>query len=179
MSQPVDQLTRRIASGDPEAFAEYYRRYFDRMYRRARSTCRRDESFCLDVVQDAMLKAMRRMRPIETEAALGAWTDALVRSCAVDRIRSDLRRRMREETAARRRSETGPAPAGIGPAWIEARLEGLDAEQVQLIVRRFRFGWTLQRIGESLGLGAGAVDGRIRRALAALRRSAGEVSDDR
>ena len=42
---------------------------------------------------------------------------------------------------------------------------------------RHRFGWTLAKIGQTLGLGPGAVDARLRRLSKMLRRKAQEKGD--
>ncbi|MCH8316763.1 MAG: sigma-70 family RNA polymerase sigma factor [Planctomycetes bacterium] len=54
----------------------------------------------------------------------------------------------------------------------------MNDRDVQLLLMRHRFGWTLKRIGDALGLKPGAVDGRIRRVLTKLRRRAKEQSHD-
>src|SRR5690606_3993650 len=50
------QTTSAIARGDTEAFAQFYEIWFDRLVHMTRSITGRDESFCLDVTQDAMLR---------------------------------------------------------------------------------------------------------------------------
>lgn len=61
---------------------------------------------------------------------------------------------------------------------LERELQALNDRDVQLLLMRHRFGWTLKRIGDALGLKPGAVDGRIRRVLTKLRRRAKEQSHD-
>jgi DNA-directed RNA polymerase specialized sigma24 family protein len=51
-------------------------------------------------------------------------------------------------------------------------LHGLDRATVEMIELRFRAGLTLAAIGQRLGLGAGAVHGRLNRAIARLRQRA-------
>ncbi len=59
--------------------------------------------------------------------------------------------------------------------WLEERLAEIDGSSRALLMMRYRFGWTLARIGRELGLTPGAVDGRLARLLARLRRKAGEA----
>ena len=59
---PTAPLTALIARGDERAFATFYELWFDRALALARSISRRDESFCLDVVQDCMLRVVRMKR---------------------------------------------------------------------------------------------------------------------
>ena len=62
--------------------------------------------------------------------------------------------------------------------WLRRELAALDDPQTRLLVMRYRLGWTLQRIGSALGLKPGAVDGRLGRLTAALRRRAQETIDE-
>lgn len=174
-AEDAARLTAAIAAGDTEAFSRFYRRWFPVLYADARRATGRDEAFCLDVVHDAMLRVIRSMRPLPTEADLRRWLRVVVRSCAYDRLRAESRR-LRHERAAR---ETRSVAAGAGDAelddrleWLRRELRDLDDRSVQLLVMRHRLGWTLARIGRVLGLAPGAVDGRLRRIAARLRRRA-------
>src|SRR5688572_24902887 len=79
-------VTAAIARGDRAAFGEFYEAWFDRCYAMARGMSGRDESACLDIVQEAMLRVVRRMRPLPDAAALEAWMRRVVRSAAVDSL---------------------------------------------------------------------------------------------
>ena len=100
MTQPVRELTAAIASSDTEALASLYREHFDSLYGEARRITGRDESFCLDVVQDALMRVIRSIPIMETEAGLRRWLSFVVRSCAYDRLRQMARRRHREASVA-------------------------------------------------------------------------------
>ena len=101
-SGSVRSLTRAIARGDTEAFGEFYEAWFDRTFAMARSVSRRDESFCLDIVQDTMLRVVRYMKPLATEESLGNWMGRAVLSATIDRLRREKRRPEREREAAAR-----------------------------------------------------------------------------
>jgi RNA polymerase sigma factor (sigma-70 family) len=180
----VKALTTAIASGDTEAFARFYRTWFDAMYADAVRATGRDEAFCLDVVQDAMMKIIRRMKPMATEGDLSRWLRAVVQSCAYDRLRGESRRRRREAEAAAGRREPGTRTATDRGdlrerlQWLEQQLRTCDDASVRLLLMRHRFGWTLQQIGVALGIKPGAVDGRLRRLVGGLRRTAREEFDD-
>jgi RNA polymerase sigma factor (sigma-70 family) len=178
VDDPTRQLTGAIASGDTEAFARFYRRWVDRMYEEAHRATGRDESFCLDVVHDAMLRVMKSIKPMDSEAALWGWLRLVVRSCAFDRLRREVRRRKRE-----RAESAGPAADSRDDlaerlAWLRTELAQLDEREVALLTMRHRFGWTLRHIGSAAGLKSGAVDGRLRRTLSALRRRAEEAFNE-
>ena len=145
----------------------------------ARRATGRDEAFCLDVVQDAMLRVVRAIRTLETEEHLRSWLRVVVQSCAYDRLRQEARRCRREQAAADRSNGTGEHDElDERVEWLRRELATLDAPQVRLLVLRYRLGWTLQRIGTALGLKPGAVDGRIARLVTMLRRRAKEHFDE-
>ena len=206
--------TTAIARGDTKAFSVFYEERFEQLYRLARRLSGRDEAFCLDVVQDAMIRIMKSMRPIDTAVQLDRWLRAVVLSVIRDRLRRETRMQRRERrwaeaaertsfevahavdpaTAAPRddqvhspmssRSSTSehlmrpsPNPAvqlshGEQLRWIEDQLRELDEETRHLMHLRFRVGWTLQRIGDRVGLTPSAVDGRIGRTMRRLQAEA-------
>jgi DNA-directed RNA polymerase specialized sigma24 family protein len=79
-SSTIQRLTTAIASGDTEAFGRFYDRWFDWSVAEARRATGRDESFCLDVVQDAMMRVIKSMKPLPHEAALYRWMRVVIRS---------------------------------------------------------------------------------------------------
>jgi RNA polymerase sigma-70 factor (ECF subfamily) len=178
----VQEVTAAIARGDPEAFAVFYEAWFDRAHSMARAMTRRDESFCLDVVQDAMLRAVRSLRAMPDRASLARWMARVVRTVSIDRLRREARRLRRE---ARR----GPAIAASADAataveleeqfvWLRDELTKLPETERALLAERFDRGRTLEEAGASVGMTGNAAHGRIRRALERLRRAAKEVFGD-
>jgi RNA polymerase sigma factor (sigma-70 family) len=176
--ESVSALTSAIASGDPEALARFYSAWFDFMYTHARSLTRRDEAFCLDVVHDAMLRIIRSMRRMEREHELRRWVSAVVRSSALDRLRRESRRRRREAEARPASAAASWAETSSRLEWVERQMAALDDRSAALLIMRHRLGWTLKQIGAALGLGPGAVDGRLRRVTSTLRHRAQEHFHD-
>jgi RNA polymerase sigma factor (sigma-70 family) len=180
VSEPIRKLTSAIASGDTEAFAVFYRQRFEMMYAEARQFTGRDEAFCLDVVQDSMMRVIRSLRPIDTEHALASWLRIVVQRCALDRLRTERRRRRREK-AAEIESPTPPRrdeDRSERLDWLQDQLSRLEPDVMHLVNLRFGLEWGLKRIGAALGLKAGTVDGRLGRAIASLRAKALEDLHD-
>lgn len=171
MPESVFQLTSAIASGDTEAFSRFYEAWFVTVLTEARVASLRDEQFCLDIVQETMLRVIRGLKPINDHEHLRRWLRVVVQSCCIDALRRERRRRVRDRSAAAPDAHAAPRGDDRIP-WLLAQLDELDAEQRRLLDMRFRFGWTLRRIGAVMGLREGAVDGRINRALLSLRRRA-------
>jgi RNA polymerase sigma factor (sigma-70 family) len=164
-----------MAAGDARAIEEFYRRYFDLMYALARRVTRRDEAFCLDVVQEAVIKAVRLVRAVESESQLTAWLRLVVRTTAYDQCKAERRRQNREGAAA---VDESIEPAGGDDEQIgllRGEIARLDPELAALIDLRFTQRLTLGRIALRLGLSIGTVDGRLRRVLKMLR---GRLEDD-
>ena len=170
------RLSAGMAAGDPAAVAAFYRRHFDDLYRIAKQATRRDESFCLDVVQEAVLRIVRTVRPVAGDGPFRAWLRVVVQTTAYDLLRAERRRRSRE--AATPPSPDPPAYDGEQAAWLRAQVVALDPHLARLIDLRYDQRWTLRRIAEHLGLSIGTVDGRLRRTLADLQRRAATAFGD-
>jgi RNA polymerase sigma factor (sigma-70 family) len=172
----ISQLTGRIAAGDPEAFTAFYHSWFEFMERVAGSAAGprgRDESFRLDIVHDAMLRVIRFMPTLHATRDLERWLAVVVKSCACDMLRREQRRVRRERSHAH---VSRNSPSGIDAAQIDEQLDllrrelaSLDAPRLAMLRMRHQLGWTLERIGEAMGISASAVDGRLSRLLAELR----------
>jgi len=187
-SAAVAALTASLAAGDEVAVEAFYRRYFDVLYQTAkRATCR-DEAFCLDVVQDAVLRVIRSVQQTDSEAAWTVWLRLVVRTTAYDLLRAESRRRRRETTVAASTNEasvTAPAEAcDVAEdrdgrlAWLREQIARLDPQLTRAIDLRYNHRWKLARIAEAMGLSIGTLDGKLRRALNRLRRQARHDWDD-
>lgn len=175
MAESVRELTSAIARGDTEAFARFYRRWFDFALGAARQCSGRDEQFCLDIVQHAMMRVIRSIEPMAGEADVRRWLRTVVHSCCRDRLRAEARRARRERIRHLPHASAHElAHQQDRLNWLAAQLAAIERSQVHLLNMRFRFGWTLSRIGAALGLKPGAVDGRIQRTLSSLRAKARE-----
>ena len=188
--EDTDKLTAALAAGDERAVESFYRSYFDWLYEQARrATGRRDESFCLDVVQDALVRVMRTVRRIDSEARFRAWLKLVVQTAACDRLRKERRRRRHELAAAaaaaaeagfgdRAAERTDSTDAAEQIEWLKREIRRMDPRIAQMIEWRFEQRWTLARISAMLGLSIGTIDGRLRRALRDLRERAAEEFED-
>ncbi|HSZ55060.1 MAG TPA: sigma-70 family RNA polymerase sigma factor [Tepidisphaeraceae bacterium] len=183
MPESAQELTAAMAAGDRRAVEQFYRQYFDLMYSLAYSITRRDEAFCLDVVQDAVLRVVRTVRRVESEAQLAAWLRLVTQTAAYDRLKSESRRRRRETlvAVAANAAESSPAPDETDPErlrWLRIQLDSLDPQIARMIEMRYQRRWTLARMAAALGLSIGTVDGRLRRVLAELRTRAKGLNDE-
>jgi RNA polymerase sigma-70 factor (ECF subfamily) len=161
-----------MAAGDAGAVDAFYRQYFGWMYAQARRFTNRDESFCLDVVQDAVLRVIRTVKRVDCESRFRGWLRLVVQTTAFDLLRREARRKNRE--AMMGTSQVSVDSDSLQLDWLREQITQLDPELVNIVELRFEQSWTLRRIGEKLGISIGAVDGRLRRALKHLKLAAEE-----
>ncbi len=177
------ELSTSIARGDRDAYEQLYRAWFDRWLAAARACTGRDESFCLDVVQDTAIRVARAISPKPTHAALEAWLFTVLRSCAIDRLRTEKRALKRALRASDSPSTHASAPGNTAHtlaelderiAWLRAAMSGLARDDADLLAQRFAAGETLQSIASRTPDSRHAVHGRVRRLLQRLRQQASE-----
>lgn len=169
-------ITVRFARGDQDAFAVFYEATFDDALADARRLTGRDESFCLDAVQDAYLRAAKRLPEMDSWPACRAWLRTAIASSAIDRIRSDTARARRE---AQPRERSVPAEQDDQIESLLARLETqLDDRQWQAVRLHLGHGMSLSAVGRAMDLSRHAVHGLVRRGLATLTASAkGDIDE--
>ena len=186
MADETEQLTRAMSRGDRQAVGAFYERYFGLLLRVARGALPRgrasDEGACLDVVHDAVLRIVRTIRPVTGgEGQLVAWLRLVVQSVAYDLLRREQRRAARERRQLNSRDEhthVNGVDLAEQVAWLRGELARLDPRLVELIELRYAERWTLAAIGARLGVSAGTIDGRLRRALDPIRQRAREAFDE-
>jgi RNA polymerase sigma factor (sigma-70 family) len=164
----AQRVTHGMVQGDSAALALLYEARFDWMLMLIQRSTRRDESFALDCVQDAWLRIARSPVACDSVAALDGWLRRVALSSALDRVRSDAARRVREMTA---RSEVRSTIASIEALRSELRaaMEACASDDRGLLLMRYRAGMTIAQIGAACGLGSAAIDSRLRRLLSSLR----------
>ena len=183
-------LSAALARGDAQAFDAFYQLWFDRLFGMVRAFTGRDESFCLDVVQDCMMRVASSLPVLSNERAVAAWMARTLFRIAVDHVRKEQRRRRRERDVARQAgAPTHGEPTGLlqaeeQQAWLRARLAELPEPDRRLLAERFGAGKTLAAVGAFSGITGHAAHGRISRIVRLLREAAtrifgdSEVTDD-
>lgn len=178
----VPAITSAIARGDRAAFARLYEAKFGLVFATAKRAIGSDENACLDVVQEAFMRAIRKMKRLDTEAALDGWLVTTTKRAAYDALRGERRRRGREaavalDARATIDPDTTRAEDAERLAWLRAQLAGLDRVASDAVHLRLRAGMSLAQAGRALGLKPGAVDGRVTRAVESMRAGAREKFD--
>ena len=164
----VAELTARAVAGDRAAYEAIFRMRCAFVEAESARRLGRRRDLADDVAQDAWLRVARGPRRCADGASLDAWLRRLVRSSAIDLLRSELARRARERRVATDRPEA--------VAFLEdlelleeirrdvAAIGGISDDERAVLEARARTDATLAQLGRWLGVGPAAVDSRLRRA---------------
>jgi len=87
----VRAMTRGIREGREAAFDAFYSGYADRMYRYLLVSAKGDEERARDVLQDALIRVVRHLPPLDSPEDLWKYLAVLMRSALVDHVRRAAR----------------------------------------------------------------------------------------
>ena len=168
-------LLRRHLAGDPDAFAEIFRRHRDRLWAVALRTIG-DPDEAADALQDALISAMRHASSFRGDAQVTTWLHRIVVNACLDR----LRRRAARPTVALPDDDHAQvaATAGAGvrdefderdtAADVRAALATLPYDQRAAIVLVDIEGYSIDETAAILEVPTGTVKSRCARGRAKL-----------
>lgn len=165
---PIDiaAITRDIVRGNHAQFDVFYSRWFTLAYFVARACTRADESTCLDVVQDAMLRVIKSIPIMHTVADVDRWLAQVTRRVAIDHMRRNARAAARDAIAV---PVVTVATASDELARLSRAFATLDPRDAEILMLRFAGGLTLEQLAQVTDGSKDAAHGRVRRALTKLR----------
>lgn len=164
----VAQWTQAMVRGERAAYEAVFRARCGFVEREAgrRLGTRRD--LADDVAQETWLRVARRPLAFPSVPSLDAWLRRAVRSAAIDMLRSELSRRLRESAVARGREEAVRFLDDY--ELLEAlkqevdAIDGLTSEERAMFELKVRNDATTARLAGLIGIGPAAVDSKLRRA---------------
>lgn len=172
--EPSDkELIARHVAGDPDAFAEIFRRHRDRLWAVALRTLA-DPEEAADALQDALISAFRNAAQFRGESAVTTWLHRVVVNACLDRGR---RRQVRaadplpeDDRAAELATEkrTDPAEAQELRIDVMTALAALNPDQRAAIVLVDMEGYSVEEAAAILGCAPGTVKSRCARGRARL-----------
>lgn len=165
------QLLRDYVAGDSAAaFSELVRRHLDLVHSAAvRMTV--DRHLADDVTQAVFVALAQRASSLTDRPVLASWLHRTTQNLAAKAVRTEVRRRAREQEAATMQtpaSETEAVWNDIAPH-LDAALGQLDDADRDALLLRYFERKSAREIGARLGLGEEAAQKRVSRALDRLR----------
>jgi RNA polymerase sigma factor (sigma-70 family) len=166
------QLLRDYAERRSEAaFAELVRRHVDLIYSAAlRLVC--DSHLAEDVTQGAFVALARSAPQLTERAVLSGWLHRTAQNIAAQTVRTDVRRRAREQEAAAMNELFATEPDGvwehIAPHLDAALGELSEGDRDALLLRYFELK-SAQEMAQVLGVSDEAAQKRVSRAVERLR----------
>jgi RNA polymerase sigma-70 factor (ECF subfamily) len=170
MDEPSDgRLLAAFTAGDAHAFEGLVDRHQDALLRHARALIGREAE---DIVQETFLRLAQRPPemppaaagdPPSERAVLSSWLHTVTRNLCMDALRSEARRKRREEAVAPAGGVDG-SPGGLDGvegadtrAAVEKSLERLPRDQREVLVLRLFGEKSYQEIADVTGKKVGTV----------------------
>jgi RNA polymerase sigma factor (sigma-70 family) len=169
-----DTLVGLIAAGSDDAFAALDERYRRRLVRFARGFVVGGQADAEDVVQEALVRAVRALRNGSRPDSLGPWLHRITRNCALD-LTASRRRHPVVELADHAHPPVEDAGAAVersmGVRGLVADVGRLPDTQRSALVLRELEGRSYADIADELDVTVPAVKSLLVRARAGLKRA--------
>ncbi len=172
MSETDMELLARYARQQAEdAFAEIVRRHLGLVYSAALRQVRSPQ-LAEEVAQSAFIDLARSAPRLKPGTVLAAWLYQVTRRTAIDVIRREASRQLREQTATEMNAMNATAAdwTHIEPLLDEAMHALDDADRTAVLLRYFE-NKSLREVGQALGASENAAQKRLSRAVETLRAS--------
>ena len=175
-------LARRVTSGNPDAFEEFFREYFPRLYRFTLARVNGDADIAEEIVQRTMCLVVRKLKGYRGEAMLFTW---LCQICRNEMAAIFRERRM--EAQQDNPLEDNPAVQAalaslaldVGPEksqsddevarFVRVTLEFLPTRYASALEMKYIQGCSVDEIGERLNISSKAAESVLSRARDAFR----------
>lgn len=166
------QLLREYAERRSEsAFADLVQRHVDLVYSAAFRMVR-DAHLAEDVTQGAFIALAQNARQLTDRPVLSGWLHRTTRNLAANVIRTDVRRRAREQEAAVMNELLSAEPDAlwekIAPH-LDAALDNLNELERDALLLRYFERKSAHEIAQTLGISDDAAQKRVNRAVDRLR----------
>ena len=169
---PLLTLTTDLARGDDAAWAEFHRHFGPRIFRQLLAATRGDHDLASEALQQTYLRIARHARPCDSEPMFLAWLRVVARSAL-----NDCRRRRLSFWNLLQRRHADPSGDDDSRATeddllaaLDDALAQLDADDRDLLEAKYLSGADVRSLAAQLMISAKAVESRLSRARAELRR---------
>lgn len=177
------KLAKRVAGGDGEAFDEFFREYFPRLFRFTLTRTNGDAYLAEEVVQQTMCKVVKKIGSFRGEALLFTWLCQICRNELSDMFR---RRGIRDSRAIPFEDipEIRAALESIGTQphdpetqrtadelrdFVRVTLSHLPRNYASALELKYLRGCSVDEIGKQLNISSKAAESVLSRARAAFK----------
>ena len=169
MTSDLDLLRQFTRENSQEAFGEIVRRHVNLVYSAALRQVRSPQ-LAEDVTQSVFTDLARDAHKLKPETILTAWLYAVARRAAIDTVRKESRRRLREQIAMEMNKMNATADdwAQIVPLLDDAMAALAETDRTAILLRYFEKK-SLRDVGASLNISDDAAQKRVSRAVESLR----------
>jgi RNA polymerase sigma-70 factor, ECF subfamily len=176
------QLIRRLLAGDERGFEEFFGRYSQLLAAFVLRRTRLDRAAVEDVVQNAMIRAVRSLAQYRGEASLLTWMCQIARSELADQQRRDQRRPQLtsydadsglgvavEQIAAQAAVSAAGFGEGMHSEAVWQTLAGLPERQARVLELKYGDDLSVEEIAVQMGMTVTAAQSLLARARSAFR----------
>ncbi len=163
----IAALTAGIRAGNENAFREFHRLYFDRLYQFLLIVARGNEDEARDALQETLLRVVRHVHKFDNEEAFWCWLKIVARNAARDAGRKQHRYlgllqrfASHSQTSARPSPSFNNSPLG---EFLEESLAELTPQDRQIVEGKYLHGATVRELSVDTGLTEKAVESRLLR----------------
>src|SRR5262245_52390321 len=170
----LELLARYSRQKAEDAFAEVVRRHLDLVYSAALRQVRSSQ-LAEEVSQAVFLKLATQALHLASDTVLSAWLYQVTRREAIDVVRREARRQLREQIASEMNAMNATAAdwTHIEPLLDEA-MHALDETDRAAVLLRYFENKSLREVGAALGTSDDAAQKRVSRAVERLREFFGQ-----
>lgn len=160
-----EELGRRAAVGDREAFSVLFERYAPRVYRTALRITG-DPGDADDATQEVFLRLHDQLHRFEERSSFSTWIYRVTVNLAIDRTRTQARRPGSIDGVDTQAPDSATAPAERGDLEraVIAALSGLSEKLRTALVLRYLEDLSYEEIADVLECSIGTVKSRLARA---------------
>jgi RNA polymerase sigma factor (sigma-70 family) len=169
MTSDLDLLRRFARENSQDAFTEIVRRHVNLVYSASLRQVRSPQ-LAEEIAQSVFADLARDANKLKPDTILTAWLYAVARRTAIDVIRKESRRQLREQIAVEMNDMNATANdwTQIEPLLDDA-MAALDETDRSAILLRYFENKNLREVGESLKISDDAAQKRVSRAVEKLR----------
>src|SRR5580704_3696836 len=169
MTSDLDLLQQFARENSPDAFREIVRRHVDLVYSAALRQVRSPQ-LAEEIAQSVFADLASQARKLKPDTVLTAWLYAVTRRTAIDAVRKESRRQLREQIAVEMNHMNATADdwTQIAPLLDDA-MAALDETDRTAVLLRYFENKSLREVGDSLKISDDAAQKRVSRAVDCLR----------